>query len=395
MACSSRMSFQFRLFGVLVFKTLLRTRGTDGRLTPKRILVLLILFPAYLLTLVFNWLGLLADEVLFRGYRRQAVEGPLFIVGPPRTGSTLLQRLLARSAQFSSLKTWEILFAPSVTQKRFWAAVGALDRWAGRPLARAVLAFEARALRDFNRMHKVGLFEPEEDDPILLNIFATGFAALVLPFRSDVLPLVFFDEHMPAANQERIMAFYRGCVQRHLYAFGRDRIFLSKNPSFSFKIDAVRRTFPDARFVALVRNPLETVPSSFSFLSYFYDVFCSRRPDSPSQAFIHELLAAWYRTPIPKLRALPRDQHMVVRYEALVADPGGVAGACLERFGVPASDATRARLAAETERARGFTSGHRYVYDAATHSPEQIAADYADIMREYGYAVPATDEATT
>ncbi len=385
------LAFQTRLLSVLVFKTLFRTRGTDGRLTPKRILVLFILFPAYLVTLAFNWVGLLLDEVLFWRYRRTPVEKPLFIVGPPRTGSTLLQRLLADSGRFSSLKTWEILFAPSITQKFFWKGVGGLDRLCGRPAARTILVFEGWALRDFNRMHKVGLFEPEEDDPILHNIFATGFAALVLPFRADVLPLVFFDEHMPPKNQVRIMAFYQRCVQRHLFVFGRGRRFLSKNPSFSFKIHAVRRTFPDARFVCLVRNPLQTVPSTFSYLSYFYDVFCSRRADSPSQAFIHELLAAWYRMPTQKLRGLPDDQQMVLRYEDLVADPGAVALGCLERLGYEIPKATRARVAVESERSRSFKSGHTYDYDNMALSPARIATDYADIMERFGYAAPGTD----
>jgi len=384
-------AFQLKLFLVLTFKTLFRTRGTDGRLTPRRILVLLVMFPAWGLVLFTNWIGLWLDEVLFRGYRRQAVERPLFIVGPPRTGSTLLQRLLAGDGQFSSLKTWEVLFAPSVTQKLFWNGVGAVDRMLGRPLGRLVVAFEGWAFRDFNGMHQFGLFEPEEDDPILHNLFATGFAALVLPFREDLLPLVFFDEHMPAPVQAKVMGFYRRCVQRHLYVFGRTKHFLSKNPSFSFKIDAVRRTFPDARIVCMIRNPLETVPSTFSFLSYFYDVFCSRRDDSPSQAFIHELLSAWYRYPVPKMKEMPEDQHMVVRYDALVTDPGAVALGCFERLGYVVNDATQARLAVETEKARAFKSGHRYTYDEIALSPAQIAADYADVMEEYGFQLEDPD----
>ncbi|MFH1531840.1 MAG: sulfotransferase [Pseudomonadota bacterium] len=384
-------AFQLKLFLVLAFKTLFRTRGTDGRLTPKRLFVLLVMFPAWLLTLLTNWIGLWLDEILFRGYRQQIVERPLFIVGPPRTGSTLLQRLLAGDGQFSSMKTWEVLFAPSVTQKLFWNGVGAVDRRLGRPLGRLVVAFEGWAFRDFNGMHPFGLFEPEEDDPILHNIFATGFAALVLPFREDLLPLVFFDEHMSAASQRKIMAFYRRCVQRHLYVFGRTRRFLSKNPSFSFKIDAVRRAFPDARIVCMVRTPLETVPSTFSFLSYFYDVFCSRREDSPSQAFIHELLSAWYRYPVPKMKEMPEDQHRVVRYDALVADPGAVALECIERLGYHGDAATRAWLVAETEKARGFRSGHRYTYDEIALSPAQIAIDYADVMGEYGFQAGEAD----
>lgn len=378
-------AFQYRLLGVLVFKALFRTRGTDARLTPKRILVLLALFPAYFITLVVNWIGLALDEVLFRGYRRQAVERPLFIVGPPRTGTTLMQRLLAGDEQFTSLKTWEVLFAPSVTQKVFWRGIGALDRLVGSPVRRLIVAFEKVAFKDFNRRHQLALFEPEEDDPILHNIFATGFASLVFPFQDDLLPLVLFDEHMPPADQVKIMGFYRRCVQKHLWVFGRNRRFVSKNPSFSFRINALRGEFSDARFVYMMRNPMETVPSTFSFLFFFYGVFCSRLEDSPSRELIHELLAAWHRDPIPKLFELPKDQHIVVYYEDLTDKPGATVLGCFERLGYPASEATRTRLAAETGRVRSFESGHRYSYEDLALSPEQIAADYADVMEEHGY----------
>ena len=383
------MPFQFRLLAVLVFKTLFCTRGTDARLTPKRILVLLVLFPAYFLTLLTNWLCLWLDEVLFRGYRRQTVEKPLFIVGPPRTGSTLLHRLLAGDEQFTSMKTWEILFAPSVVQKRFWHGVGALDRLVGRPLGRLVLAFEGWALRDFNRMHHVGLFEPEEDDAILHNVFATGLVALVLPFREEVLPLVFFDEYMPAAERTKVMGFYRRCVQRHLHVFGRDKRFLSKNPTFSFKVVSLSEAFPDAGFICMARTPLETVPSSFSFISYFYDVFCSRGEDSPSRDFIFELLSAWYRYPVSKLRRLPEHQHMIVRYDELVRDPKDVVLGCFERLGYVAGDTTRERLQGKTERARSFKSKHSYLFEELALTPEQIAADYADVIEDFGFQQPS------
>ena len=228
------MPFQFRRLIRLLLKSVFATRGTDARLTPKRILVLLFLAPVYMVMLLINWVCLGLDEVLFRGYRSQKIDRPLFVVGAPRTGSTLLHRLLAGDDQFTSMRTWEILHAPSIIQKRFWTGVGRLDRLVGSPFGRLILAFERVRLKEFNKMHKIGHFEYEEDDPILLNLFASAFQALVLPFEEDVRPLVFFDEQMPTEDKKKIMAFYRKCVQRHLYVFGREKIFLSKNPVFSF-----------------------------------------------------------------------------------------------------------------------------------------------------------------
>ena len=53
--------------------------------------------------------------------------------------------------------------------------------------------------------------------------------------------------------------------------FSKDRHFLNKNRPhlsksnpFIFKIDSILRVFPDAKFVFLVRDPLETLPSYFS-----------------------------------------------------------------------------------------------------------------------------------
>ena len=379
------MPFQFRRLMVLLYKTVFATRGTDARLTPKRILVLLVLFPTYVAALLVNWTCLCLDEVLFWRFRGQKIVRPLFIVGAPRTGSTLLHRLLAKDDQFTTMRTWEILFAPSIIQKRFWLGVGKLDNVLGSPLRKLVLALERRQLRDFNRMHKVGLFELEEDDPILVNIFASAFQALVLPFEEEVRPLVFFDEEMHAAEKKKIMAFYRRCVQRHLYVFGKDKLYLSKNPAFSFKIDALNSTFPDSRIICILRSPMETVPSAFSYMTYFYDVFCSRVEDSPVNDFIHELLARWYRYPTSRVRRLADGRGLILKYDDLVANPEDTVLNCLERMGYQAGDDTRAMLGAEREKARQFRSKHVYSFEPIGLTREQVAEEYADIIEEFGF----------
>ena len=379
------MPFQCKRFILLLYKTVFATRGTDARLTPRRILVLLVLFPSYVTMLLVHWACLGLDELLFPRFRKQKIVRPLFIVGPPRTGTTLLHRLLAKDDQFTSMRTWEILFAPSIIQKRFWKGVGRLDGLAGSPLRKLVLALEGWQLKEFNKMHKVGLFELEEDDPILLNIFASAFLALVLPFEKDVRPLVFFDEEFPAAEKKKTMAFYRKCVQRHLYVFGKDKVFLSKNPVFSFKVQALQEVFPDSRIICIVRTPVEGVPSAFSYMNYFYDVFCSRRPDSSSKDFIHELLLRFYRYPTERLKRMPEGRGVILKYTDLVSDPENTVLNCFERMGYSAGDKTRTMLKKESERACTFRSKHVYSFEELGLNPEQVAEDYADIIEEFGF----------
>ena len=59
------------------------------------------------------------------------------------------------------------------------------------------------------------------------------------------------------------MLFCKDFFQRQAF-LNKNRPHLSKSNPFIFKIDSILRVFPDAKFVFLVRDPLETLPSYFS-----------------------------------------------------------------------------------------------------------------------------------
>ncbi len=59
---------------------------------------------------------------------QQEIEAPVFIIGNFRSGSTLLQRLLAKDEEhLTAMTTLEIYIAPSITQRVFWKAAGKVD----------------------------------------------------------------------------------------------------------------------------------------------------------------------------------------------------------------------------------------------------------------------------
>lgn len=336
-----------------------------------------------------NAAGFLLDDLLFGRYRQIDVKAPLFIVGPPRSGTTFLHRLLARDPSFTSIRLWEILSAPSIFQKKAFLLAGKLDSLLGGPAARATKAFERRHFK--NAMHQGDLFEPEEDELMLLHILSSGlFLRFLFPFDNELMPLVLFDTALPAPRRRKIMGFYKGIVQRHLYVFGPERRFLSKNPAFSTKIQSLLELFPDAKFVMLVRNPLETVPSSLSLRAFFgrrLGTSLDRGPIVESQL---RVLKEFYTYPLKCFEKLPEDRWVTVLYHHLVRDPVGTVRGVYQRLGLPLSRVFTRTLQKEASKARSYRTSHQYDLERFGLSKDVIMERFGDVMERFGFDAPGS-----
>ena len=120
------MYFDFPAFIRYNFKAFFQTRGKNYRLTPKRFLILFFWLLLFIPSEIIYHLFLLLDEILFPGYRKTKVEKPVFIIGNPRSGTTFLHRIMDKDKQnFTSFQVWELIFAPSITQRKLiWALIG-------------------------------------------------------------------------------------------------------------------------------------------------------------------------------------------------------------------------------------------------------------------------------
>jgi hypothetical protein len=380
------MSFNFKLMFQLVCKSLFACRGTNARLTPKRMAAILILFPVFILFELANCIGFMLDEILFRDYRRSEVNQPVFIVGVPRSGTTFMHRLFAKDREmFTSIKSWEILFAPSVTQKKFLMALGAIDRRIGSPIRKKIIIWEEKGLQEMNRMHKGSLFLPEEDEQILIHIFSSFFLGFAFPFEEAILPFWWFDEKMPARDRTRIMSFYKRCVQCHMYVFGKGKRFLSKNPAFCSKVRSLNETFPDAKVICMVRTPLEVLPSMLSLFAYISGIFMSPIEPYPMHEALLKVAAYIYRYPIDQLEKWPPERQSVIRYNTLVQNPEQTVLSLYDRFGLNMSPQYRQVLQEEMHRARQYKSSHRYSLEQCGLTREQVVSDYSDIFERFGF----------
>jgi len=100
-----------------------------------------------------------------------------------------------------------------------------------------------------NVMHEVSVSEPEEDDYLLLHIWSALSVGLSAGLLDQAEPYAFFDRQLSETERRRTMAFYRRCVQRHLFAHRNrsGRQYLAKNPVLTPKLAALREHFPERR----------------------------------------------------------------------------------------------------------------------------------------------------
>lgn len=357
------------------------------RWTPRRALIVIAYFVVVPLLELVIWTGLLLDRVFFSGYRNQAIADPVFIIGNFRSGTTFLHRLLAGDQnRFSTMKMWEILFAPSVTQRRVIGALTALDRKLGNPVPRLLRWIESY-WHDANVMHEVSLAQPEEDEYLCLHIWSALTIGLSSGLLEEARPYAWFDRDVPADDRKRIMNFYADCVRRHLLYHGRENgsQYLAKNPALTPKIGSVLEEFPDAKVIYLVRNPLEAVPSFISMMKFSWEVMGARAEGTALRDFVMDMAQHWYRYPLERLAQVDEDRYRIVVYDDLVRDPERVVLDLYAHFGYePGADFSRVLAEAKSD-ASGYRSQHSYDLSDLGLTRQELIDEFADVFERFGF----------
>jgi len=382
---SYRNGMAFRRF---LYNSFFHNRGTHFRLTAKRLGVLLTVLAIYLPAQLIIWAGLYLDELFFPRYHEIKIKEPVFIIGNPRSGTTFLQRLIARdTSQFLSMRTWEIFGSPSITTRRVIRRAVKIGRAVGVPITRRIRRME-RLWKADDKIHRFKLRSPEEDEYLFIHNFSTlkiwSFAAMV----DEAEPYIYYDEKIPGEDNIRIMDFYESCLQRHYFYHGQyQKHYLSKNPNFSPAIKSLLNKFPDAKFIYLIRNPLEAVPSHISLKEREWQMLGSPMYEYACKDFILESSEHWYNYSLEVLGNLPEEQVVIVKFEDLITDADRTVRRIYDRFGLSISLAFQEILEHETIRARNYQSKHKYSLAEMGIDLEQMKDRFGKVMQKFGYRI--------
>lgn len=327
------------------------------------------------------------DRTLFPEIENERVEAPVFIFANPRSGTTLLHRLMSfDEANFVSPRLFETIFPSAVWMKGF-SRLDDLDaKYLGGVLRKMVDAFDAKVFGSrWEDVHKLGLREAEEDECLFCYNLLTPTTMLLVPFVDEVRSQLFFDE-LPPAVRGKAMDYYEGILKRLLHSRGEGRRYLNKNVFSIPRLLTLHERFPDAKFIYLARHPYEVMPS---FCNMFHSAWRTHSPeiakDSPEVKALAKVGYDYYRYAHECRKILPKESFRVVRYEDLVADPKATVESVYAWMGTEITPEFRAKLEQATAAQRTYERPLEHTLEEWGLSRDEIYRELEPVFREFGW----------
>jgi hypothetical protein len=299
---------------------------------------------------------------------REPVDVAGVIVGLPRTGSTLLQRLLSSVPGLTALRWWEICnYAP-------WPGETPSHvpgrHQAGQAIIDALLSGDP----DLASGHPYQNDAADEETIILGQFFMgtlmEGFAHV--PRYVDWLKQA---DHAPMYSELR-----RVLQSMQWFDPGRRGArWILKSPAHLASLEALAAAFPGARLIMTHRDPLETIPSLCSLMTMLQGIGTERLDKQQSGRFIAERWA-WNLREFMRVRSrLPAERFIDVHYDDLTRDPLSTGRAIVRELGLPDDAAATSAMRAWLEvNGRERHPPHRYTATDFGLTPDSLSALFAD-----------------
>lgn len=181
------------------------------------------------------------------------VDRPLFIVGLPRTGTTILHELLAQDPANRVPMTWEVAHVHPPPARATYETDPRIAR------VDAQLAGVDRLIPDFKRMHPMGATLPQE----CVALTAHDFASMIF---TTTHRLPSYQAWLDRADLGWVYASHRRQLQYLQWQCPAERWVL-KSPGHLWALEALLAEYPDARIVQTHRDPLRVIASLASLIA--------------------------------------------------------------------------------------------------------------------------------
>ncbi len=340
----------------------------------------------YPLYAISSWIFLKVDKILFPGYKKLPVQQPVFIVGSFRSGTTFLQRLMCMDRKhFSCAMSWELIFAPSVSQRKFFRGLFFVDGLLGKPLRKLWLWIEEKLL-DEKSAHKMGMQQHEEDEAFFIHIYASAFLFFANPYESTK-KYYWYDKSEIPRRKKIEMAFYKSCVKRHMYFHSESQFYLSKSPTFSSRLKSLVDTFPDAKIIYLARHPLDVLPSLFHWFTQVWNKLEKDNIRFPFRDFLIEFVRHWYVDALDTLKTLPADQVRVIKYDDLISDSYHVVEEIYDWLDIDMSPEMKELMIKEKVKAKNNWKSKVHNLGLDNLRPQVIREIFAPVFNRFGFSI--------
>lgn len=307
---------------------------------------------------------------------REEIIAPWFIVGLPRTGTTILHALLEQDPANRSPLFWEVQFPVPPATPETWNTDPRIAK------DQRILEQLYRLAPGFAAMHPMGATMPQE-----------CVAVFTMCLMSEQLQVQFNVPSYQAWLDEQDMhptyEFYKRFLQHAQSGGVRGARWVLKSPAHLHSIDTLLDVFPDARIIHTHRDPIEVCASVASLTAALRGI----STDAIDLEAIGRQQLDWWAKLIDKSLEQrkrlehKRDQFFDVKMSETVADPIDVVRRIYAHFGHPLSAEVEARMAAfMAENTRDKHGSHTYAPKDFGIAPDRDRAPFQEYIDYFGLA---------
>ena len=328
----------------------------------------------------FTHFTLFLDNVFFNHYRKVQIKQPVFILGNPRSGTSFLHLLLTQTREFSAFEMWH-LFVPSLTARAFL-----------KPIVDYLVRSQWCTILPEESGHGLYLNKVEHDEFLFIHRLDTQFVNLLSPlaFDEQEYPELRLYDQQPEFRRKRSINFFRGCLQRQVYYTGKEQVIAHVHFS-THRIKTLLETFPDAKFIYLVRSPHETVPSHLSLEYNTIDHLWGVKNIPPGKLrryymrrYRYDIDLYRYFYTLQNSQEIPEDRVMVLRYDLLRSKLKEAFEKIVTFTGIEVSENLRKEVQYQAQIQKAYKRKHKLMrIEEFGLTQEQISKDFSFVFEAY------------
>ena len=206
--------------------------------------------------ILINRLRFENDLLKFPEIQEEEIGNPIFIVGLPRTGSTMIHRLLSTDINHTSMLWWEGRNPSRLENEERGKSFKRIE------IGKEEVELLLKASPDLLKIHPMDAMAPDEEILLLEHSFFS-----TVPESFMYLPS--YSRWIESQDHTTAYEYLKSFLQYLQWQnpSRSDKRWILKTPHHMGYVDVILKVFPGAKIIQTHRNPLDTIPSYCSMVT--------------------------------------------------------------------------------------------------------------------------------
>ena len=303
----------------------------------------------------------------------ETVDIKAVLTGLPRTGSTMLHRMLASAPELTSVKWYEAQNYTPLENEDY------NDPSPRKDIAKDILNFMLKKIPELMSIHPMDIEQADEEVIILGQLFSSSMleSTYFVPNYANWLT-----KQNPGKSYSDLIEILQSLQWQD--SSRKNKSWILKTPGHLMSLGTVVKYFPMAKIIMTHRDPVSTVPSYCSMESALYKMNTDAISDFEIGNYWLDRLSEWLNNFIEVRNSIPDDRFIDINYLDLVEAPEKIGAQVLKSINVNDDILTKEMMEKWINaNKRENRQKHNYKLSDYGLTNESISNKFKDYIKKY------------